>query len=126
MKKNFILMIVACLLLSSFLVACSPKATPTPQPTAVVVIPVVPTETVATQPTEAKSYSLDELNAMSEDQIRAFLNEKLQRHHSIEWVLKKNFTVDEWKMILGGPEHSDFEATDVERDFLIDWMIKNH
>lgn len=126
MKKSIVLMMVACLLLTSLLMACSPKATPTPQPTTVVAIPLVTGGTEPTQPAATKSYTLAELNAMSDDQVRAFLTEKLMGNHTVDWVLKKNFSVDEWKSILAKPEHVEFDVTDVERGFLIDWIIKNH
>jgi hypothetical protein len=126
MKKSIVLMMVACLLMTGLLMACSPNATPTPQPTAVVAIPLVSGGTEATQPAAPKSYTLDELKAMTDDQVRAFLNEKLMGHHTIDWLLKKNLTADEWKTALGSPEHFDFDVTDNERDFLVDWIIKNH
>lgn len=124
--KKIVLMMVACLLLTSLLMACSPKATPTPQPKTAVAIPLVTGGTEPTQPAAAKSYTLAELNAMSDDQVRAFLTEKLMGNHTVDWVLNKNLSVDEWKSVLAEPVHSEFDATDVERDFLIDWIIKNH
>ena len=123
MKKKTLLMMMASLFLTSLLIACSAQATPTPQPTTDVVIPTVAKTTEATA---GKSYTLDELNAMTDAQVRALLEEKLQGNHTVEWVLQKSFTVAEWKAILGEPKHSTLEATDVELDFLIAWVIKNH
>ena len=135
MKKKILLM-MASLILTSLLIACSAQVTPTPRPTAAVVVPtvvatpavtvVIPTGATTPEAEAAKSYTLDELNAMTDAQVRAFLEEKLQGNHTVEWVLQKSFTAAEWKAILGEPKHSSLEATEVELDFLIAWVIKNH
>ncbi|MGB4595772.1 MAG: hypothetical protein WBI14_07680 [Anaerolineaceae bacterium] len=126
MKKSILLVMVVCMLVTGLLMACSSTASPTPQPTTQVAIPLVSGGTEATLPAEAKSYTLEELKAMSDDQVRTFLNKKLMGHHTIDWVLRKNLTAEQWKSVLGKSEHSDVNMTDVERDFLIEWIIKNH
>ena len=145
MKNKLRLMIFTGIFITCFLVGCVPVATPTRQPTVAVSIPLVVNEqaptaqpttqvsiplvlggTEATQPNASTPDPLEALKTMTDEEVRAFLDQKLMGHHSVEWVLRKNFTVDEWKQVLAGGEHSDVQWTEIERDFLIDWIIKNH
>jgi hypothetical protein len=137
--------LLTALFISIYLVACTPVATPGSQPTMEIAIPTVVNETAptaqktvvlntpivaggagASQPAGVAGHTLEELKAMTNDEVRVFLNEKLMGHHTIEWLLMKNLTASEWKQFLGEPVHFDLDVTDIERDFLIDWIIKNH
>lgn len=118
--------------------ACSAN---TPVPTTVIVnptvtVPAVVTETKVAEPTavemqpstpttgapEATATQTSTL-PQTDDEWRAFITEKLQGHHSLDFLLGQNLSEQEWLNVLAKGIHADVVLTAEEETAMIQWLM---
>lgn len=108
----------------------------TPAPTTVinspsVTAPATVTETKAAE-TQASTPTTGSPQATStqpstlpqtDDEWRAFITEKLQGHHSLDFLLGQNLTEQQWRDVLAKQMHADVILTAEEETAMIQWLL---
>lgn len=108
----------------------------TPAPTTVinsssVTAPATITETKAAE-TQASTPTTGSPQATStqpstlpqtDDEWRAFITEKLQGHHSLDFLLGQNLTEQQWRDVLAKQMHADVILTAEEETAMIQWLM---
>jgi len=59
----------------------------------------------------------------TDDEWRAFITEKLQGHHSLNFLLGQNLSEQEWLDVLAKRMHADVILTDEEKAAMIQWLM---
>ncbi|MDD2523138.1 MAG: hypothetical protein PHW11_10035 [Anaerolineaceae bacterium] len=101
-KKN--LMLIVGLLAILVLSACSTQAT----------------ETVETP--IAVDATLD-LSTLSDTEMEAFILEKTQGNHTLEFILEKDFTREEWSETIDRMIGYGAEINAYEKEAIIEWLL---
>ena len=108
----------------------------TPAPTTVInspsaTAPATVTETKAAE-TQASTPTTGSPQATStqpstlpqtDDEWRAFITEKLQGHHSLDFLLGQNLTEQQWRDVLAKQMHADVVLTAEEETAMIQWLM---
>lgn len=145
MKKNTVILMVVLLLAVFLLGACSSA---TPEPTEMVALPAVSfgegTPDASTAANEEKNnvdetYPLTETDttgtsssypvtegenptkSMTDAEVEALIVEKLQGHHTLDWLLNFEYTREQWDQLLSS--HHDVTFTPEEKEQVIDWLL---
>lgn len=129
MKKKLQITLLSSLLVVLVVSACASVATPTatvevPPATAPATEAAAPTTapapaTEAPAPTEAVSAAKP-----SEEEMLALLTEKLKGSpHTVEFVLSKEKTAEEWDKTLTTMIKFGAKINDEEKQLLIDWLV---
>jgi len=113
----------------------------TPEPTTVVNSPSVTSpaavtetkvaettvvETQASTPTTASPEATSTQTStlpQTDDEWRAFITEKLQGHHSLDFLLGQNLSEQEWRDVLAKQIHADVVLTAEEETAMIQWLM---
>jgi|MTBAKSStandDraft_2_1061841.scaffolds.fasta_scaffold94801_1 hypothetical protein len=61
----------------------------------------------------------------TDDEWQAFITEKLQGHHSLNFLLSQNLSEQEWLNVLAKRSHADVVLTDEEMAAMIQWLMAN-
>jgi hypothetical protein len=67
------------------------------------------------------TYPVEGVAQMSEAEIEALLEEKLDEHHTLEWVLSFDKTYEEWNELLS--DHYDVTFTPEEKEQVIQYLM---
>jgi len=137
MKKHLILSFVILLAAAMLLSACAAE---TENPTTAINIPAVSigqeTEAGGTYPIDGvdstypvgtvasnapRTYPAEGTAQMSEAEIAALLEEKLDGHHTLEWVLSFDKTYEEWDQLLS--DHHGVTFTPEEKEQVIQYLM---
>lgn len=59
----------------------------------------------------------------TDDEWRAFITEKLQGHHSLDFLLGQNLSEQEWLNVLAKGIHADVVLTAEEETAMIQWLM---
>ncbi|MGV8050063.1 MAG: hypothetical protein AB2L21_06920 [Anaerolineaceae bacterium] len=145
MKKNTVILIVVLLLTVFLLDACSSA---TPEPTEMVALPAVSfgegtpdasmagneeknnvdetyplteTDTTGTSSTYPVTGGESPTKSMTDTEIEALIVEKLQGHHTLDWLLNFEYTREQWDQLLSS--HHDVTFTPEEKGQVIDWLL---
>jgi hypothetical protein len=99
-------------------------------------VPAVVTETKITETTAVETQTLAapiESPALTntptntlpqtDDEWRAFITEKLQSHHSLDFLLSQNLSEQEWLDVLAKRMHADVVLTNEEKAAMIQWLM---
>ncbi len=138
MKRYSFFLILIVLVGALILSACS---TNTPEPTTVIVnptvtVPAVVTETQVAEPTAVETQASTPTTGAPEAtatqtstlpqtdaEWRAFITEKLQGHHSLDFLLGQNLSEQEWLNVLAKGIHADVVLTAEEETAMIQWLM---
>lgn len=138
MKRLPIFLTVIALVGVLIMAACGAN---TPQPTAVINSPsvAVPTsvseakatetiavETQASTPTTASPEATSTQSStlpQTDDDWRAFITEKLQGHHTLDFLLGQKLSEQEWLDVLAKRMHADVVLTAEEKTAMIQWLM---
>ena len=144
MKRITLTLTLLVLLGALVLSACGAK---TPSPTTVVNIPVVgnqsdptvlPTEQAVEQteayPVESEqpvmttespevTYPVTSTLPQTDDEWRAFITEKLQGHHTLDFLLSQNLSEQQGRDILAKSAHAEVILTAEEEAAMIQWLM---
>lgn len=138
MKRISFFLIFIVLVGVIILSACSAS---TPEPTTVIIrpsvtVPAVITETKVTETaaveTQASTPTTGSPEAtatqtstlpQADAEWRAFITEKLQGHHSLDFLLGQNLSEQEWRDILAKGMHADVILTAEEETAMIQWLM---
>jgi len=61
---------------------------------------------------------------MTDEEMLAFLEEKLEGEHTIDFILSQDKTYEEWEETFDNHINYGVELTDEERDMVINWLIE--
>ncbi len=53
----------------------------------------------------------------------AFITTKLDGHHTLEFLLSKDYTAEQWRQVLSEPQHADVSLTEEELNAMIAWLM---
>ena len=121
---------IVTLLALVVMTACSPKAqapTVAPVVTAPTAYPAKQeptTQTVATAyPATAPAAAPATSEKLTDEQLVALIETQLNGHHTMDFLLSKKFTADEWKTVLFNQSHNDVMFTPAEMEQVIAYLI---
>lgn len=137
MKRNIIVLMIVTLLALAVMTACSPKTTvPTSAPAIVATVAPdsattaypakqeVPEQTVATAyPATAPAAAPADTGKLTDEQIVALIEKQLNGHHTMDFLLSKKFTADQWETVLFNESHNDVLFTPAELEQVIAYLI---
>ena len=137
MKRQFNLSFVILLAVAMLLSACGAE---TETSTTAINIPAVSigqgTESAGTYPIDGvdstypvgtvasdapSTYPAEGATQMSDAEIEALLEEKLDGHHTLEWVLSFDKTYEEWNQLLS--DHHGVTFTPEEKEQVIQYLM---
>ena len=106
----------------------SPVVNATVSATAVVIkeTETTPIETQASTPTTASPEATNTPTStlpQTDDEWRAFITEKLQGHHTLNFLLNRDLSEQEWLDVLAKRMHADVVLTDEEEAAMIQWLM---
>ena len=61
----------------------------------------------------------------TDDEWRAFITEKLQGHHTLDFLLAQKLSEQEWLDVLARRSHADVVLTQEEKTAMIQWLMSN-
>ena len=61
----------------------------------------------------------------TDDEWRAFITEKLQGHHTLDFLLGQKLSEQEWLDVLAKGTHADVVLTAEEKTAMIQWLMAN-
>ncbi|HSN93624.1 MAG TPA: hypothetical protein VLR89_01020 [Anaerolineaceae bacterium] len=131
MKRNLLVLIIITLLALAVITACSPKAT---APTAAPANSTAPTAYPAKQepavqsaatayPAMAPTAAPATTDKLTDEQIVALIEKQLNDHHTMDFLLSKNFTADQWVTVLNNESHNDVLFTPAELEQVVAYLI---
>ena len=131
MKRNLLVLMVITLLALVIMTACSPKSeAPTAAPTAATVPTAYPAEqepaaqTAATAyPAAAPTTAPATSEKLTDEQVLALIEKQLNDHHTMDFLLSKKFTADQWETVLYNESHNDVLFTPAEMEQVIAYLI---
>ena len=59
--------------------------------------------------------------SMTDAEVEALIVEKLQGHHTLDWLLNFEYTREQWDQLLSS--HHDVTFTPEEKEQVIDWLL---
>ena len=121
MKKTINSLLAIGLVAIFVLGACAPVAQTKPA----AVVPtepaaVAPTEPVAVVPTEPAAV------ALTDAEMEALIAEKAHDKHTLEFILSKNRTADEWSATLDKMISYGAKISPEEKILIIDWLVSRN
>lgn len=131
MKRNLIVLMIITVLALAIMTACSPKAkAPTAAPTVATaptaypakqepVVQSVATAYPATAPAPANS------GKMTDAQVLALIEAQLNEKHTIDFLLTKKLTADQWVEVINNEFHNEVLFTADELDQVVAYLIAN-
>lgn len=131
MKRNLLVLMLVTLLALAVMTACSPKAkAPTAAPAAATAPTAYPAkqepapQTVATAyPATAPAAAPATSEKLTDEQVLALIKTQLNDHHTMDFLLSKKFTADQWEVVLYNESHNDVIFTPAEMEQVIAYLI---
>ena len=131
MKRNLLVLMVITLLALALMTACSPKAeapTAAPAVTAPTAYPAKqePAAPAATAyPVAAATTAPATSGKLTDAQVLALIEKQLDEHHTVDFLLSKKFTADQWVEVINNEFHNDVIFTADELDQVVAYLIAN-
>ncbi len=133
MKKRLLVMLIFTLLALSVLSACNPKKeTPAPSPVVETVPEAYPINeapiatTVSTAyPVTAPAEDLAKTGVLTDEQVLALIETQLNGHHTVDFLLSKKLTAEQWVEVINNEYHNDVLFTASELEQVIAYLIAN-
>ena len=131
MKRNLLVLMIVTLLALAVMTACSPAAkAPTAAPTNATVPTAYPakqeapaqsaaTAYPATVPTVAPATS----GKLTDAQVLALIDKQLNGQHTMDFLLSKKLTSDQWVQILNQEQHTNVIFTPDELEQVIAYLV---
>jgi hypothetical protein len=127
MKRNLLVLMISTLFALAIMTACSPAAktsTAVPSnataPTAYPAKQEPPPQTAATAyPNTAPASS----GKLTDEQVLALIETQLNGHHTLDFLLSKKLTSDQWVEVLNSQSHNDVILTPAELEQVIAYLI---
>lgn len=69
------------------------------------------------------TYPVDTTSPTYDAEMQAFIETKLEGAHDINFLLEQDFTVEQWKEVLGSPTHTHVLFSPGELDAVITWLM---
>lgn len=104
----------------------SPSATAPATATETKIATTTAVETQALTPTTASPEATNTQTStlpQTDDEWRAFITEKLQGHHSLDFLLGQNLSEQEWRDVLAKQAHADVVLSAEEETAMIQWLM---
>lgn len=73
----------------------------------------------------ATSYPAASSVPQTDAEMKAFIEALLQGHHTLDFLLAKDYTAEEWVEVLNRDFHAEVKMTPEQREAVIAWLIKN-
>ena len=147
MKRNLLVLIIVTLLVLALMTACSPKAkTPTAAPTKATVPTAYPAKQEAPAQSAATAYPAKQeapaqsaataypataptaapatvSTKLTDAQVLALIEKQLNGQHTMDFLLSKKLTSDQWVQILNQEQHTNVIFTPGELAQVIAYLI---
>ncbi len=124
MKRNLLVLMVITLLALAVMTACSPKAEVPTAASAVTAPTAYPAKQEPAAPV-ATAYPAAPATTekLTDEQILALIETQLNGHHTMDFLLSKKFTADQWEEVLYNQSHNDVMFTPSEMEQVIAYLI---
>ena len=114
-------LIISIALISLLVIsACASTPTPTPGDVPVIEEPVVEYPIIEEPPVEIPE---EILGPLTDAEMEAFILEKADGNHALEFILKNNFTREEWSAVLDRMIGYGAKISAEEKEIIIEWLV---
>lgn len=120
MKTKLWLIISIALVSLLVISACASTPTPTPAEVPVIEEPVVEYPIIEEPAVEIPE---EILGPLTDAEMEAFILEKADGNHALEFILKNNFTREEWSAVLDRMIGYGAKISPEEKEIIIEWLI---
>jgi len=120
MKTKLWLIISIALVSLLVISACASTPTPTPGDVPVIEEPVVEYPIIEEPAVEIPE---EILGPLTDAEMEAFILEKADGNHALEFILKNNFTREEWSAVLDRMIGYGAKISPEEKEIIIEWLI---
>jgi len=129
MKRNLMVLMLITLLSLAVMTACSPKAEAPAAAPAATAYPAKEEPAVQTAPTAypaaAPAAAPANSEKLTDEQVVALIETQLNGHHTMDFLLSKKLTADQWETVLYNESHNDVLFTPAEMEQVIAYLIAN-
>jgi hypothetical protein len=120
MKTKLWLIISIALISLLVISACASTSTPTPAEVPVIEEPVVEYPIIEEPAVEIPE---EILGPLTDAEMEAFILEKADGNHALEFILKNNFTREEWSAVLDRMIGYGAKISPEEKEIIIEWLV---
>jgi len=120
MKTKLWLIISIALVSLLVISACASTPTPTPGDVPVIEEPVVEYPIIEEPAVEIPE---EILGPLTDAEMEAFILEKADGNHALEFILKNNFTREEWSAVLDRMIGYGAKISPEEKEIIIEWLV---
>lgn len=120
MKTKLWLIISIALVSLLVISACASTPTPTPAEVPVIEEPVVEYPIIEEPAVEIPE---EILGPLTDAEMEAFILEKADGNHALEFILKNNFTREEWSAVLDRMIGYGAKISPEEKEIIIEWLV---
>lgn len=120
MKTKLWLIISIALISLLVISACASTSTPTPGDVPVIEEPVVEYPIIEEPAVEIPE---EILGPLTDAEMEAFILEKADGNHALEFILKNNFTREEWSAVLDRMIGYGAKISPEEKEIIIEWLV---
>jgi cytoskeletal protein RodZ len=127
MKRNLLVLLIITLLALAVMTACSPKVEAPAAATAPTAYPAKEEPAAQTAPTaypaSAQAAAPASSEKLTDEQILALIETQLNGHHTMDFLLSKRFTADQWVQVINNQNHNDVIFTPAELEQVVAYLI---
>ncbi len=102
--------------------ACNSQAAVTTEAPAEVISTEAPVEIIASEVAVEETATVD-LSQLTDAEMEALITEKAHDRHTLEFILSKDFTAEEWSAILDRMIGYGAKISPEEKEAIINWLV---